>query len=100
MEGNRQKMREALKSVLLDIGNYVTDGLEQIVVPIKGETVRKIKSAISEPIRNCDRFSTFDEAWDCWFNLPLEEIGGDYGIHHFVEWLFSPVTKEVEAENG
>lgn len=96
--GNSVVLRRALE--IIKEASYVNgEGFPRIDCTIVPDLEGLIDAALSAPMRNCDRFSTFDEAWDCWFNLPSEEIGGDYGIHHFVEWLFSPVTKEVEAEN-
>lgn len=54
MSNSYEQMHEALESLMTDIGDYATDGLISITVPIRGDTVRKIKSAVALHPRNCD----------------------------------------------
>ncbi|MBQ2437151.1 MAG: hypothetical protein II265_03575 [Clostridia bacterium] len=48
------KLREACEALVSDIGGYSTDGLEVIWCRISGETIRKVRAAVAEPVKNCE----------------------------------------------
>lgn len=90
MENKIMAMRVALRDVSrvaeeMTRGTITGESVDRKTVDSWAKRLCEIISRdLAIPPRNCERFSTFDEALDCWFNLPSEEIGGDYGTHHFV----------------
>lgn len=59
------------------------------------EALRKAKAALAAPPRNCDRFTSAEEAFHAWNNTVDTPGGGAYvGL---MDWLFAPAT---EKEGG
>ena len=88
--GNAAKMREACEALMSDIGGYLTDGLEVIWCGISGETIKKARSALSAPPRNCDRFANANEALKA-----FEKEKGETLIE-FIRWLFAETKGDAK----
>ena len=107
--GDAAKLREALVQAELFVGNIVRHGHQTLVPGDKctacdgAEELRDmICAALAEPVRNCDRFATVDEA-----RKAHEEYRGDYIMRasnkfdfpmKFEAWLFAPATEKEGGE--
>lgn len=67
------------------------------------EPVRKAKFALVKPLRNCDRFDSFPQAYDEWYKTEvLPRVNGVVGgvESPFEEWLFLPATEQKGENNA
>jgi len=102
--GDAAKLREALKATLdlfWDIHNANRSPQSNQAYAV----IRKIKAALSAPPRNCDRFTTVDEArkaheaicekyGKCHNGCPLNNEEHYSAFDCFEAWLFAPATEQ------
>lgn len=94
------KLREAVQALVSEIGCYSSDSLEVVWCGISGETIKKAHAALSDPPRNCEMFSTVDEAlkaWDDYLEKHPELPPSCKTSGAIIPWLFAPAT---ETEGG
>jgi hypothetical protein len=100
MEGNVQKMRKALIIVydwILKAGNvYGYHDTEQK----RRQLYDMMTKALSEPPRNCDRFSTWEEANKAFEKENAHRIGFMNLYTDVLKWLFAPSTEKEGETKG
>ena len=94
--GNSAAMREALKEIV-DICDGTAKGAKDSSQSEDRLIIYNLaKVALSKPARNCDRFHTWKEAWETFYDerCAVSHKPYDGGISAaFLEWLFALVSE-------
>ncbi len=112
MEGNHQKMREALLEIETVAGEAVENGTMEL--PQYSKIVDIAEKALSEPARNCDvgsmaeqrqRFHAYCEKMQntdkaCCGGCPIVKLRLDGTIGNSCELAWAQMPYESEAKNG
>lgn len=87
-QGNVAAMREALKYASRVLAKWQQDA------PFSawneyGEAIDKCRASLSAPARNCDRYATWDKAWDAFSESYFGPTDPGEPEYHFGVWLFA-----------
>ena len=104
--GDVAALRNALESVLAEIGEHADNGMEVVWCGIKGKTIRKCRAALAKPPRQCDVGTAYEQSERfmsyCFAKKHCEECSAhkqaEKGVLCHLFWAQLP--HEATAEEG